>query len=144
MSVSESLVSGPDNEGERRLGGEPAAGSPWPPWVEVRRETSGFSMSRPPSPGAATFRMSRPNVDYLYTKLTAAIAKEDAALRAAIPVRQHVVVCVRCLAMGEPLSNRTRCFPAGHGAHGGMKDARRERGEGRRADPQPSLEVVVA
>ncbi|EEC73823.1 hypothetical protein OsI_08548 [Oryza sativa Indica Group] len=39
------------------------------------------------------------------------VAKEDTALRAAIPVRQRITVCVWRLAMGEPLSNRTQCSP---------------------------------
>nr|BAD07704.1 hypothetical protein [Oryza sativa Japonica Group]BAD07904.1 hypothetical protein [Oryza sativa Japonica Group] len=49
--------------------------------------------------------------DFRRAELAAVVAKEDTALRAAIPVRQRITVCVWRLAMGEPLSNRTQCSP---------------------------------
>uniref|UniRef100_A0A0D9YWR7 Uncharacterized protein n=1 Tax=Oryza glumipatula TaxID=40148 RepID=A0A0D9YWR7_9ORYZ len=51
--------------------------------------------------------------DFRRAELAAVVAKEDTALRATIPVRQRITVCVWRLAMGEPLSNRTQCSPGG-------------------------------
>ncbi|KAG6469502.1 protein ALP1-like [Zingiber officinale] len=59
------------------------------------------------------FRMSRATFDFLCDELGSAIAKEDTALRAAIPVRQRVAVCVWRLATGEPLRLVSRRFGLG-------------------------------
>nr|AAU89224.1 hypothetical protein [Oryza sativa Japonica Group] len=67
--------------------GEPAVESPRPmgrggegdEWIRH------VSITPTTSPGAVTFRKSRPNVDFLYAELTAAIA---------IPSRQRIAVCL--------------------------------------------------
>ncbi|KAI5009199.1 hypothetical protein ZWY2020_010247 [Hordeum vulgare] len=59
------------------------------------------------------FRMSRATFDAICDELSAAIAKEDTALRAAIPVQQRVAVCVWRLATGEPLREVSRRFGLG-------------------------------
>ncbi|BAF18413.1 protein ALP1-like [Oryza sativa Japonica Group] len=59
------------------------------------------------------FRMSRPTFHFLCDALAAAVAKEDTALRAAIPVRQRVAVCVWRLATGEPLRVVSKRFGLG-------------------------------
>ncbi|KAL5202327.1 hypothetical protein ABZP36_013279 [Zizania latifolia] len=59
------------------------------------------------------FRMSRPSFDVLCDALAATVAKEDTALRAAIPVRQRVAVCVWRLATGEPLRLVSKRFGLG-------------------------------
>ncbi|KAF0926683.1 hypothetical protein E2562_027120 [Oryza meyeriana var. granulata] len=59
------------------------------------------------------FRMSRSTFDVLCDALAAAVAKEDTALRAAIPVRQRVAVCVWRLATGEPLRLVSKRFGLG-------------------------------
>ncbi|CAL9188496.1 unnamed protein product [Musa hybrid cultivar] len=59
------------------------------------------------------FRMSRATFDFLCDELGSAVAKEDTALRAAIPVRQRVAVCVWRLATGEPLRLVSRRFGLG-------------------------------
>ncbi|RWW64014.1 hypothetical protein BHE74_00028772 [Ensete ventricosum] len=59
------------------------------------------------------FRMSRATFDFLCEELGSAVAKEDTALRAAIPVRQRVAVCVWRLATGEPLRLVSRRFGLG-------------------------------
>ncbi|CAL9762187.1 unnamed protein product [Musa acuminata subsp. burmannicoides] len=59
------------------------------------------------------FRMCRATFDFLCDELGSAVAKEDTALRAAIPVRQRVAVCVWRLATGEPLRLVSRRFGLG-------------------------------
>ncbi|XP_021907779.1 protein ALP1-like [Carica papaya] len=59
------------------------------------------------------FRMSRSTFDMICEELNSAIAKEDTALRNAIPVRQRVAVCVWRLATGEPLRLVSKRFGLG-------------------------------
>ena len=59
------------------------------------------------------FRMSRATFDAICDELGAAIAKEDTALRAAIPAQQRFAVCVWRLATGEPLREVSRRFGLG-------------------------------
>ncbi|KAG6485679.1 protein ALP1-like [Zingiber officinale] len=59
------------------------------------------------------FRMSRATFDFLCDELGSAVAKEDTALRAAIPVRQRIAVGVWRLATGEPLRLVSRRFGLG-------------------------------
>jgi hypothetical protein len=57
--------------------------------------------------------MSRATFDALCADLRVAVAKEDTALRAAIPVNQRVAVCLWRLATGEPLREVSRRFGIG-------------------------------
>jgi hypothetical protein len=59
------------------------------------------------------FRMGRETFDMICDALGAAVAKEDTMLRAAIPVRQRVAVCVWRLATGEPLRLVSKRFGIG-------------------------------
>ncbi|KAL6838756.1 hypothetical protein ACP4OV_031470 [Aristida adscensionis] len=59
------------------------------------------------------FRMSKATFEALCEELGAAVAKEDTMLRAAIPVRQRVAVCVWRLATGEPLRLVSKRFGLG-------------------------------
>ncbi|KAH0895722.1 hypothetical protein HID58_045290 [Brassica napus] len=59
------------------------------------------------------FRMSKSTFNLICDELNAAVAKEDTALRNAIPVRQRVAVCVWRLATGEPLRLVSKKFGLG-------------------------------
>ncbi|KAL6615453.1 hypothetical protein ACP70R_037723 [Stipagrostis hirtigluma subsp. patula] len=59
------------------------------------------------------FRMGRETFDMICDALGAAVAKEDTMLRAAIPVRQRVAVCIWRLATGEPLRLVSKRFGLG-------------------------------
>lgn len=59
------------------------------------------------------FRMSRATFEFLCEELGSAVAKEDTMLRAAIPVRQRVAVCIWRLATGEPLRVVSKRFGLG-------------------------------
>jgi hypothetical protein len=59
------------------------------------------------------FRMGRGTFDTICDALGAAVAKEDTTLRAAVPVRQRVAVCVWRLATGEPLRLVSKRFGLG-------------------------------
>ncbi|XP_013611635.1 PREDICTED: uncharacterized protein LOC106318278 isoform X1 [Brassica oleracea var. oleracea] len=59
------------------------------------------------------FRMSKSTFELICEELNAAVAKEDTALRNAIPVRQRVAVCVWRLATGEPLRLVSKKFGLG-------------------------------
>ncbi|MBO8815468.1 hypothetical protein INO90_13910, partial [Staphylococcus aureus] len=59
------------------------------------------------------FRMSRATFEAVCEELGAAVAKEDTMLRAAIPVRQRVAVCIWRLATGEPLRLVSKRFGLG-------------------------------
>ncbi|WVZ99810.1 hypothetical protein U9M48_045057 [Paspalum notatum var. saurae] len=67
----------------------------------------------PESEFRAAFRMGRATFAALCDALAGAVAKEDTALRAAIPVRQRVAVCVWRLATGEPLRLVSKRFGLG-------------------------------
>uniref|UniRef100_A0A1D1ZDL7 Putative nuclease HARBI1 n=1 Tax=Anthurium amnicola TaxID=1678845 RepID=A0A1D1ZDL7_9ARAE len=59
------------------------------------------------------FRMGRATFDMICDELGSAVAKEDTMLRAAIPVRQRVAVCIWRLATGEPLRLVSKRFGLG-------------------------------
>ncbi|CAN6974367.1 unnamed protein product [Brassica oleracea var. botrytis] len=59
------------------------------------------------------FRMSKSTFELICDELNAAVAKEDTALRNAIPVRQRVAVCIWRLATGEPLRLVSKKFGLG-------------------------------
>ena len=59
------------------------------------------------------FRMGRETFDMICEALGSAVAKEDTMLRAAIPVRQRVAVCIWRLATGEPLRLVSKRFGLG-------------------------------
>ncbi|KAG6539022.1 protein ANTAGONIST OF LIKE HETEROCHROMATIN PROTEIN 1-like [Zingiber officinale] len=96
--------------------------SPTPPpphrrvWVRERSCDWWDRHNSPELPEAEfrrAFRMSRATFDFLCDALGSAVAKEDTALRAAIPVRQRVAVCVWRLATGESLRLVSRRFGLG-------------------------------
>ncbi|XP_047042685.1 protein ALP1-like [Lolium rigidum] len=85
-------------------------------WVRERSTEWWDRLSSATCPDAefrAAFRMSRATFDALCDDLSAAVAKEDTALRAAIPVHQRVAVCLWRLATGEPLREVSRRFGLG-------------------------------
>ncbi|XP_051181029.1 protein ALP1-like [Lolium perenne] len=102
-----------------------SGGDPSPPsgrgggrrvWVRERSTEWWDRLSSPTCPDPefrAAFRMSRATFDALCDDLSAAVAKEDTALRAAIPVHQRVAVCLWRLATGEPLREVSRRFGLG-------------------------------
>ncbi|GMH04095.1 hypothetical protein Nepgr_005934 [Nepenthes gracilis] len=59
------------------------------------------------------FRMSRATFDMICDELDSVITKKDTMLRAAIPVRQRVAVCIWRLATGEPLRLISKRFGLG-------------------------------
>ncbi|KMT13642.1 hypothetical protein BVRB_4g080280 [Beta vulgaris subsp. vulgaris] len=59
------------------------------------------------------FRMGKPTFELICDELNAAVAKEDTMLRAAIPVKQRVAVCIYRLATGEPLRLVSKRFGLG-------------------------------
>ncbi|CAL4902616.1 unnamed protein product [Urochloa decumbens] len=59
------------------------------------------------------FRMSRATFSSLVDALGGAVAKEDTALRAAVPARRRVAACVWRLATAEPLREVSRRFGLG-------------------------------
>jgi hypothetical protein len=59
------------------------------------------------------FRMGRETFDMICDALGSSVAKEDTMLRAAIPVRQRVAVCIWRLATGEPLRLVSKRFGLG-------------------------------
>ncbi|GJM94083.1 hypothetical protein PR202_ga10697 [Eleusine coracana subsp. coracana] len=105
-------------------GGSPsraAAGGPGPHhqrrlWVKDRSRAWWDRCNSPDFPEAEfrrAFRMSRATFDTICDALGSAVAKEDTMLRAAIPVRQRVAVCVWRLATGEPLRLVSKRFGLG-------------------------------
>ncbi|KAJ6844541.1 putative nuclease HARBI1 [Iris pallida] len=85
-------------------------------WVKDRSSAWWDRVSHPDFPDAdfrREFRMSRPTFDFLCAELSPAVAKEDTTLRAAIPVRQRVAVCLFRLATGEPLRLVSKRFGLG-------------------------------
>lgn len=59
------------------------------------------------------FRMRKATFELICEELNAAVAKEDTMLRAAIPVKQRVAVCIYRLATGEPLRLVSKRFGLG-------------------------------
>ncbi|RWW79122.1 hypothetical protein BHE74_00012617 [Ensete ventricosum] len=116
--------SSPPRPDDNAAGEEPQAAPP-PPllqpgqrrlWVKDRSRDWWDRYNHPDLPEdefRRAFRMSRATFDFLCEELGSAVAKEDTALRAAIPVRQRVAVCVWRLATGEPLRLVSRRFGLG-------------------------------
>ncbi|KAL6868337.1 hypothetical protein ACP4OV_015182 [Aristida adscensionis] len=85
-------------------------------WVKQRDGKWWDRVSSPECPEEEfrrAFRMSRATFETLCEDLGAAVAKEDTMLRAAIPVRQRVAVCIWRLATGEPLRLVSKRFALG-------------------------------
>ncbi|GLT75951.1 hypothetical protein SLA2020_476400 [Shorea laevis] len=60
-----------------------------------------------------SFRMGKSTFEMICEELNSVIAKEDTALRNAIPVKQRVAVCIWRLATGEPLRLVSKRFGLG-------------------------------
>ncbi|XP_062194893.1 protein ANTAGONIST OF LIKE HETEROCHROMATIN PROTEIN 1-like [Phragmites australis] len=85
-------------------------------WVKERNHEWWDRMNSPACPEAEfrnAFRMSRATFEAVCEELGAVVAKEDTMLRAAIPVRQRVAVCIWRLATGEPLRVVSKRFGLG-------------------------------
>jgi hypothetical protein len=85
-------------------------------WVKERDHEWWDRMSSPACPEdefRRAFRMSRATFEAVCEELGAAVAKEHTMLRAAIPVRQRVAVCIWRLATGEPLRLVSKRFGLG-------------------------------
>ncbi|XP_020577330.1 protein ALP1-like [Phalaenopsis equestris] len=85
-------------------------------WVKERSRAWWDQCNRPDFPESdfrSAFRMSRATFDMICEELGSAVAKEDTMLRAAIPVRQRVAVCIWRLATGEPLRLVSKRFGLG-------------------------------
>ncbi|CAL9049642.1 unnamed protein product [Musa banksii] len=85
-------------------------------WVKDRSQAWWDRCNHPDFPEAEfrlAFRMGRATFDMICEKLGSAVAKEDTTLRAAIPVRQRVAVCIWRLATGEPLRLVSKRFGLG-------------------------------
>ncbi|KAK8958341.1 hypothetical protein KSP40_PGU000964 [Platanthera guangdongensis] len=85
-------------------------------WVKDRSRAWWERCCHPDFPEAdfrSAFRMGRDTFDMICEALGSAVAKEDTMLRAAIPVRQRVAVCIWRLATGEPLRLVSKRFGLG-------------------------------
>lgn len=85
-------------------------------WVKDRSRAWWDRCNHPDFPEAEfrkAFRMGRATFDMICEELGTAVAKEDTMLRAAIPVRQRVAVCIWRLATGEPLRLVSKRFGLG-------------------------------
>ncbi|KAF0916321.1 hypothetical protein E2562_005923 [Oryza meyeriana var. granulata] len=103
-SASPSRASGGAGHHQRRL------------WVKDRSRAWWDRCNSPDYPEEEfrrAFRMGRETFDMICEALGSAVAKEDTMLRAAIPVRQRVAVCIWRLATGEPLRLVSKRFGLG-------------------------------
>lgn len=85
-------------------------------WVKDRSRAWWDRCNHPDFPEAEfrrSFRMSRATFEMICDELGSAVAKEDTMLRAAIPVRQRVAVCIWRLATGDPLRLVSKRFGLG-------------------------------
>lgn len=85
-------------------------------WVKDRSKAWWDECNKPEFPEEEfrkAFRMSRATFDMICDELNSVVAKEDTMLRAAIPVRQRVAVCIWRLATGEPLRLVSKKFGLG-------------------------------
>lgn len=85
-------------------------------WVKDRSQAWWDTCNSPDFPEQEfrrAFRMGRETFDMICEALGSAVAKEDTMLRAAIPVRQRVAVCIWRLATGEPLRLVSKRFGLG-------------------------------
>nr|CAB3475939.1 unnamed protein product [Digitaria exilis] len=114
--------SGGSNDGDHELssaaaGATSSRGGGRRLWVKERDHEWWDRMSSPATcpddEFRRAFRMSRATFEAVCEELGAAVAKEDTMLRAAIPVRQRVAVCIWRLATGEPLRLVSKRFGLG-------------------------------
>ncbi|XP_057956856.1 protein ALP1-like [Malania oleifera] len=85
-------------------------------WVKDRSKAWWDECNKPDFPDEEfrrAFRMGRETFDLICDELNSVVAKEDTMLRAAIPVRQRVAVCIWRLATGEPLRLVSKRFGLG-------------------------------
>ncbi|KAK6912838.1 Harbinger transposase-derived nuclease domain [Dillenia turbinata] len=85
-------------------------------WVKDRSNAWWDTCNKPDFPDEEfkkAFRMSKSTFDLICEELNSVVAKEDTMLRAAIPVRQRVAVCIWRLATGEPLRLVSKRFGLG-------------------------------
>ncbi|KAK9149109.1 hypothetical protein Scep_007866 [Stephania cephalantha] len=85
-------------------------------WVKDRSKAWWDQCSHPDFPESEfkrAFRMGKATFDMICEELNSVVAKEDTMLRAAIPVRQRVAVCIWRLATGEPLRLVSKRFGLG-------------------------------
>lgn len=85
-------------------------------WVKDRSKDWWEKCSHPDFPEEEfrkAFRMSKATFNMICEELDPIITKKDTALRAAIPVRQRVAVCIWWLATGEPLRLVSKRFGLG-------------------------------
>ncbi|KAK6927257.1 Harbinger transposase-derived nuclease domain [Dillenia turbinata] len=85
-------------------------------WVKDRSQAWWDMCNKPDFPEEEfkkAFRMSKSTFDLICEELNSVVAKEDTMLRAAIPVRQRVAVCIWRLATGEPLRLVSKRFGLG-------------------------------
>ncbi|XP_010262020.1 PREDICTED: putative nuclease HARBI1 [Nelumbo nucifera] len=99
-----------------RAGGGAATGHHRRLWVKDRSRAWWDRCNHPDFPEEEfqrAFRMGRATFDMICEELNSVVAKEDTMLRAAIPVRQRVAVCIWRLATGEPLRLVSKRFGLG-------------------------------
>lgn len=85
-------------------------------WVKDRSKDWWEKCSHPDFPEEEfkkAFRMSKSTFEMICNELDPIITKKDTMLRAAIPVRQRVAVCIWRLATGEPLRLVSKRFGLG-------------------------------
>ncbi|GAB4854471.1 hypothetical protein Ancab_039727 [Ancistrocladus abbreviatus] len=85
-------------------------------WVKDRSKAWWDECNRPEFPEEEfrkCFRMGRSTFEMICDELNSVVAKEDTMLRAAIPVKQRVAVCIWRLATGEPLRLVSKRFGLG-------------------------------
>ncbi|OWM63366.1 protein ALP1-like [Punica granatum] len=112
--IAEEGVLKKSEKGGKKSGGE--GGQSRRLWVKDRSNSWWDECNRPDYPEhefRKAFRMGRKTFDVICEELNSAIAKEDTALRNAIPVRQRVAVCIWRLATGEPLRLVSKKFGLG-------------------------------
>ncbi|CAN6442014.1 unnamed protein product [Victoria cruziana] len=112
-AVSGSVVSGDPTVDENDSAPAPATRRLW---VKDRSTAWWDAVSSPDYPEdlfRRAFRMGRATFDMICGELNSAVEKENTMLRAAIPVRQRVAVCVWRLATGEPLRLVSKRFGLG-------------------------------
>ncbi|KAK9275157.1 hypothetical protein L1049_022416 [Liquidambar formosana] len=97
-------------------GGGAAGGQHRRLWVKDRSKAWWESCNHPDFPEVEfyrSFRMSRATFNMICDELDSVVTKKDTMLRAAIPVRQRVAVCIWRLATGEPLRLVSKRFGLG-------------------------------
>ncbi|KAJ0243341.1 hypothetical protein HA466_0194080 [Hirschfeldia incana] len=103
-------------ESSEVTGSVPGSGQQRRLWVKDRSRAWWEECNRsdyPEDDFKKAFRMSKSTFELICEELNSAVAKEDTALRNAIPVRQRVAVCVWRLATGEPLRLVSKKFGLG-------------------------------